>query len=124
MCRLTNSDKDKDDGAIPIAADTILKWSANHRITYSNAKNKWSFKFEELERQGDPLNFELGYYDSEGNIIPTKVTDYINHNDSISYNIFSSIKNLNNTLRTSLKGNSITERNSVDYTARISFFNF
>lgn len=119
----TNSDKDKDDGAIPIAADTILKLSSNHRITYSNAKNKWSFKFEELERQGDPLNFELGYYDSEGNIIPTKVTDYINHNDSISYNIFSSIKNLNNTLRTSLKGNSITERNSVDYAARISYFN-
>jgi hypothetical protein len=28
-------------------------------------KNKWSFKFEESDKQGDPLNFELGYYDSE-----------------------------------------------------------
>lgn len=118
-----NSDIKNDDEAIPVAKENTLKLSANHRITYSNDKNKWSFKFEELDKQGDPLNFELGYYDSEGNIIPTKVTDYINHNDSISYNIFSSVKNLNETLRASLLNNTITERQSVDYSTRISFFN-
>lgn len=116
-------DKSSDDGAIPVGLNT-LSLSKNHRISYSNDKNKWHFNFEDVDggKDGDPLDFELGYYDSEGEIHPTKVTDYINHNNTISYNIFASIRNLNNTLRESLYNNNIVERQGVDFENRKSFF--
>lgn len=113
-----------DDISIPLAATSAKVLNKNHRISYSNGNHSWSFDCDDIAKEGDPLNFILGSYnESDGSYIPTKVSDFINHNDSITYNIFSSIQKLNNTLR-SVMINSSTPANKkeVDFATRKSFF--
>jgi len=125
------------DIALPFGTNEY-KLQKNHIISYDNIKNGWLFKlfnnygengedtFYEDGRTfvGDPLKFRMGYYTSEGDYRQTEVSDFINHNNTISYKIFSSIINLNNTLRKVITGDDTDiSRKNIDYdSSRKPFF--